>query len=53
MEKNCLASRTGELRLAYNAASNRTYVRDDHGDFEFILDGGNFRATLTEADFIF
>ena len=41
----------GELRLAYNAASDRTYILDDYSDFEIILEG-NYSATLTKEDFI-
>ncbi|MEL6997157.1 MAG: hypothetical protein AAFP68_02765 [Pseudomonadota bacterium] len=42
----------GELRLAYSAASDRTYLRSDQSVFEVAL-SGDFRATLTEDDFIF
>ena len=43
---------TGEIRLAYSATTDRTYVRSDNVDFEFYLDG-DYRLTLTEADFYF
>ncbi len=43
----------GELRLAYSASSDRTYVRDDYSDFEFFLEHGDYRNTLTVDDFIF
>lgn len=42
----------GDLRLAYSAASDRTYVRSDQSTFEFYLNG-DYRATLDDADFIF
>ncbi len=43
----------GELRIHYSSASDRTYIRDDHGsDFEFYLDG-NYMSTLSLSDFIF
>ncbi|MFO1243488.1 MAG: putative Ig domain-containing protein [Rickettsiales bacterium] len=42
----------GELRLAYSAANDRTYVRSDQSTFEFYLQG-DYRATLTNANFIF
>ncbi|MBK8177018.1 MAG: calcium-binding protein [Rhodospirillales bacterium] len=41
-----------ELRLIYDAASNRTYVHSDQSTFEFYLDG-NFTSTLTSNNFIF
>ena len=40
------------LRLTYSAASDRTYVRDDHSDFEFALKG-DYRGILTNDDFLF
>ncbi len=42
----------GQLRLAYSATSNRTYVRSDQSDFEFYLQG-DYRGVLTNADFNF
>ena len=41
---------SGELRIAYSAASDRTYVRDDHSDFEIALKG-DYRGILTQDDF--
>jgi parallel beta-helix repeat protein len=48
------ATRTqeGELRLAYSAASNRTYVRSDQSTFEFFLEG-DYRGQLNNSHFIF
>ncbi len=43
----------GQLRLVYSADSDRTYVRDDFSDFEFSLENGDYRAALTQDDFIF
>ncbi len=43
---------TGELRLAYSAGSDRTYVRSDQSTFEFFLEG-DYRTTLSNSDFIF
>ena len=42
----------GELRMAYSATSDRTYVRSDQQDFEFYIKG-DVRNTLTDSDFIF
>jgi len=42
----------GELRLAFSATSNRTYVRTDQSTFEFYLDG-DYTTTLTDAHIIF
>jgi Ca2+-binding RTX toxin-like protein len=42
----------GELRLAYSATSDRTYVRNDQSDFEFYLKG-DYRATLNDSHFDF
>jgi hypothetical protein len=42
----------GELRLAYSAASDRTYIRDDFSDFEIALKG-DLRSTLTNNDILF
>ena len=41
-----------QLRLTYSAASDRTYLRDDHSDFEIALKG-DYRGTLTNDDFHF
>jgi trimeric autotransporter adhesin len=43
----------GTLRLAYSATSNTTYVRDDFSTFEIALEGGDYRATLQNSDFVF
>lgn len=44
-----------DLRLAYSASSNRTYVRTDQSTFEFYLDGDFSQGAnqLTNADFLF
>lgn len=42
----------GELRLAYSAANDRTYIRSDQSTFEVIL-LGNHKDTLSASDFIF
>ena len=41
-----------ELRVAYSAAADRTYLRDDHSDFEIALKG-DLRTVLTDSDFRF
>jgi hypothetical protein len=42
-----------ELRIAFSASTNRTYVRDDAGSgFEFYV-SGDHRGDLTESDFLF
>ena len=41
-----------QLRLAYSAATDRTYLRDDHSDFEIVLKG-DYRGVLTNDDFQF
>jgi len=41
-----------ELRIAYSAASDRTYLRDDHSDFEIALKG-DYRGILNSDDFLF
>lgn len=46
------STQAGELRLAYSAASDRTYIRSDQSTFEFYLNG-DYRATLEDGDFIF
>jgi Ca2+-binding RTX toxin-like protein len=43
---------SGELKLAYSASTNRTYVCSEQIDFEFYLDGGDYSATVTNEDFI-
>jgi Ca2+-binding RTX toxin-like protein len=42
----------GQLRLGYSANTDRTYVRDDHSDFEFTLKG-NYAWSINNKDFIF
>jgi Ca2+-binding RTX toxin-like protein len=47
------SSNAGQLRIHDSAATNRTYIRDDHGsDFELYLDG-DYMSSLTASDFIF
>lgn len=41
-----------ELRIAYSAASDRTYLRDDHSDFEIALKG-DYRGVVDNGDFRF
>ncbi|MBW8734118.1 MAG: M10 family metallopeptidase C-terminal domain-containing protein [Asticcacaulis sp.] len=41
-----------QLRLAYSAASDRTYLRDDYSDFEIALKG-DYRGILTADDIRF
>ena len=41
-----------QLRIAYSAAADRTYLRDDHSNFEIALKG-DYRSTLTADDFRF
>ncbi|MGH8066645.1 MAG: hypothetical protein ACRERE_15690 [Candidatus Entotheonellia bacterium] len=43
---------TDELRLIYRQSTNRPYIQDDNSDFEFYLKG-DYRATLTQEDFLF
>ncbi len=45
----------GELRLAYSATNNRTYLRTEQSTFEFYLDGDYTQGAnlLTNTDFIF
>ena len=42
----------GELRLAYSAKTDRSYIRSDQEDFEFFLQG-DFRGLINDGDFIF
>lgn len=42
----------GQLRIAYSAASDRTYLRDDYSDFEIAIKG-DYRGNLTNDDFRF
>lgn len=42
----------GELRIAYSATNDRTYIRSDQSTFEFYLQG-DYRTTLTSGNFIF
>lgn len=55
LETDGTSTETGELRLAYSAGSNRTYVRSDQSTFEFYLDGDFSQGAnvLTNADFIY
>src|SRR3712207_7873579 len=46
------STEANELRLAYAASSNRTYVRSDQSTFEFYLDGDH-TAVMTNGDFLF
>ena len=41
-----------ELRITYSAHSDRTYLRDDHSDFQIALKG-DYRGILTNQDFTF
>ena len=41
-----------ELRVVYSAATDRTYLHDDHSDFEIALKG-DYRGILTDDDFYF
>jgi parallel beta-helix repeat protein len=45
------SSDKGELRIAYSAASDRTYFRDDYSVFEFSLEG-DFRKIDIDATFL-
>lgn len=42
----------GFLRITYSSSSDRTYIRDDHSDFEVALQG-DYRSTISHDDFIF
>lgn len=42
----------GELRLAYSATSDRTYIRSDQSSFEVAL-SGDYRGVLSNTNFIF
>ncbi len=43
----------GEIRLAYSANSNRTYLRSDQSEFEAFLKDGDYTSSLNPDDFIF
>ncbi len=42
----------GEVRLAYSAASDRTYIRENDSTFDVALQG-DYRGLITADDFIF
>lgn len=42
----------GEIRLAYSATSDRTYIRSDQSEFEVALSGDHTHS-LSNSDFIF
>jgi Ca2+-binding RTX toxin-like protein len=45
-------TQAGELRLAYSATSDRSYLRSDQSTFEFFLEGDH-RGQMSDADLIF